>query len=151
MISQGANINDRNKYDISPLHYAADEGHLEIVKLLISQGADIDAKGAFHLYYSPMHLILGCTPLHLAANKGHLEIVKFLISHGAKYNAKNNEGDTPLTVAKTGRHNEVVTFLVSLEKQTELSKTKVEIEPVPAKKRPDDDSRKIKTLQIQQI
>jgi ankyrin repeat protein len=146
LISQGANINAQNKYDLSPLHNAADEGHLEIVKLLISQGADVDARGAFNLHYSPMHLILGCTPLHLAANKGHLEIVKYLISHGAEFNAKNNEGDTPLIIAKAEGHNEVETFLVFLEKQTKLSKTKVEIEPVPAVKSPVDDSRKIKTF-----
>jgi ankyrin repeat protein len=146
LISQGANTNARNKYDISPLHDAADEGHPEIVKLLISQGTDVDARGAFNLHYNPLQLTLGCTPLHLAANKGHLEIVKYLISHGAEFNAKNNEGDTPLIIARAEEHNEVVTFLVSLEKQTKLSKTKVKIEPVPTKKKPVDDSIKIKTF-----
>jgi ankyrin repeat protein len=55
---------------------AAGEGHLEIVKLLLEHGADVNAKTAYE------------TALHLAAEKGHLEIVKFLLEHGADVNAK---------------------------------------------------------------
>jgi ankyrin repeat protein len=58
------------------LHLAAGEGHLEIVKLLLEHGADVNAKTAYE------------TALHLAAGEGHLEIVKLLLEHGADVNAK---------------------------------------------------------------
>jgi ankyrin repeat protein len=50
------------------LHYAAYDGNIEVVKLLIKKGAYVNATD-----YD------GYTPLHKAAFKGHIEIVKLLI------------------------------------------------------------------------
>jgi ankyrin repeat protein len=56
--------------------------------LLISKGADVNAKG-----YD------GATPLRVAALFGHTTTAKFLISKGADVNAKTNDGKTPLQCA----------------------------------------------------
>lgn len=40
----GCLINDRDKRDRSPLHFAAYRGHDELIKVLIAKGAEVDAK-----------------------------------------------------------------------------------------------------------
>ena len=63
---------------------------LEIVKYLLENGADINAKDNY-----------GTTALMKASSNGQLEIVQFLIENGADINIKNNEGKTALDVAAT--------------------------------------------------
>jgi cytohesin len=74
--------------EMTPLHYAADEGHTEVVELLIANGADVNAKDEE-----------GWTPFHLAAYWGGKDIVELLIAAGADVNAKNNWIGTPLDIA----------------------------------------------------
>ena len=67
------------------MHRAAWGRHTEIVELLITNGADVNAKDD-----------RGATPLHHAIDK---EIVELLIAEGADVNAKDKRGRTPLDVA----------------------------------------------------
>jgi ankyrin repeat protein len=62
-------------------------GDLEIVKLLISKGADVNVCAGLRPQTSL---------LHVAAEEGKIEIVKFLVSQGADINATNSAGETPL-------------------------------------------------------
>lgn len=48
-------------------------GHVEVVKLLVSRGADKSSKDK-----------QGYTPLHAAAASGYIEIVKYLLRMGAE-------------------------------------------------------------------
>ena len=57
---------------------AAEKGHLEIVKLLIGNGANIEETS-----------IQGLNPLLMAAFCGKFEIVTLLIENGANSEAKN--------------------------------------------------------------
>ena len=60
-----ANVEDRGmKGDCTPLMEAASSGHLEIVKLLISHGADVNAQSSS-----------GNTPLMYACASGKLDLV----------------------------------------------------------------------------
>lgn len=54
------------------LHIAAAEGFVELVCILLQQGAEINAIDKNHW-----------TPLHCAAQKFHLEICEILLQHGA--------------------------------------------------------------------
>jgi tankyrase len=80
----------RSEFKLAPLHYASFDGHLPVVKLLLSKGVDVDSKSVDGW---------GGTPLHVACVNGHLVIVKFLVSKGASLNAKTGRGYTPLHYA----------------------------------------------------
>ena len=84
-------------YGLSPLLLAASgDENLGVIKLLVSEGADVNA----------IEDRFGYTPLHLVVLNAHaesekkLEIVKFLVSEGADVNAQDREGLTPLDLAK---------------------------------------------------
>jgi glutaminase len=55
----------------TPLHLAASEGHMEVVKLLLEKGAPVNAKDRW-----------GGTPLEDAERGRHEEIKQILISNG---------------------------------------------------------------------
>jgi hypothetical protein len=57
----------KDRYRKTALHYAAEEGHSSVVKLLLLAGADKEAKDRF-----------GDTPLHYAREKGHAAVVEAL-------------------------------------------------------------------------
>ena len=87
-LNDGTEVNAKGGTGRTSLHWAAIEGHKEIVELLIAEGADVNAmKGG------------GGTPLSYAASWGHEEIVELLIACGADVNVKDAFSETPLDVA----------------------------------------------------
>lgn len=76
-----ANVNKRNEYKQTPLLLAVQMGHLDIVKRLLSAGADVDAG-------KPDEWEKGCeyTPLIAAVANGNVEIVTVLIQAKANLN-----------------------------------------------------------------
>jgi len=74
----GTNIGKRGKDNFTPLHHAADKGQLSVAKLLIENGASVNADGYFK------NLPLRISPLGLAAGRENEEMVKLLLNNGAK-------------------------------------------------------------------
>ena len=80
----------------------AEYGNLEIVKNLIKQGADINAKDDD-----------GNTVLMWSSREGHLDIVKFLIDKGADIEIKNSNGESALMInAKSTGSLKVIKYLL---------------------------------------
>ena len=81
----------------TPLHFAAHRGYLNIVKLLLDAGADVNAQEG---NYSQS------TALHWAATGGHLEVTKLLVENGANLEIKDNWNNlTPIGWATILRYN----------------------------------------------
>jgi serine/threonine-protein phosphatase 6 regulatory ankyrin repeat subunit B len=92
---------DMNKAMRKLIFIASVRGHLEILKCVIQNGADLNQQNN------------NCaTPLYIASRNGHLEIVKLLTISGADVNCPNNNGATPLYVASRNGHFEIVQFLI---------------------------------------
>jgi excinuclease UvrABC nuclease subunit len=75
------------KYE-TPLGVACLNGYLEIVKLFLENGANVNFKDDREN-----------TPLHRACENCHHEIVELLLKHGAEKNCENQNFDTPEELA----------------------------------------------------
>ena len=97
----GANINAclaKNK--MTPLHFAAQNGHLKTAKLLIKSRANVTAENENKM-----------TPLHFAAQNGHLKTAELLIKNKASVLATDNNNNTPLFHADSNNHNLIINLL----------------------------------------
>ena len=86
----------------TPLQEAAENGHAEVVTLLIAHGAWLDAQCCD-----------SDTPLGLAARNGHLGVAKLLLRAGADPLRSGSNG-TPLQLARAAGHTEIVKLLESV-------------------------------------
>lgn len=82
------NINEFTIEGYTPLYLAVSNGHIEIVKLLIEYGADLDVK---------CHE--GETVLYEAARCGEEEIVRELVNAGADMDIQTTDGYATLHIA----------------------------------------------------
>ena len=71
----------------TPLHWSAQNGHEDVVELLIDHKALIDEVD-----------LNGNTPLYYASLHGYLEVVKLLVQHSDP-TIKNKDGETALDIA----------------------------------------------------
>nr|WP_237165334.1 ankyrin repeat domain-containing protein [Pandoraea vervacti] len=85
-----------NKKGWAPLHYAATNGHDDIVKMLLDASAYVDAE-------SPN----GTTPLMMAARGGHITTCKVLLDGGADVRLKNQLKMTAVDFARQANHKEI--------------------------------------------
>jgi ankyrin repeat protein len=88
LLSHGADIDARNRFNDTALIYAMVWGSVEFVRMLLERGAVIDARGTF-----------GGTALHHAAiHNSRVQFARPLLEHGADVNARDKEGNTPAQV-----------------------------------------------------
>jgi ankyrin repeat protein len=88
LISLGADVNRSSGAEekcMTVLHFAAEGGHAEALKLLIKHGAMVDSRSTSL-----------STPFYRAARSGSLEALKTLYDAGADINAKTWDHWTPL-------------------------------------------------------
>jgi ankyrin repeat protein len=74
LLAKGAEVNAKTRYGATALSYAADRGYLEIMKILVEHGADVNIKDTFY----------GAPALTWAAYNGHVEVAKYLLEKGAE-------------------------------------------------------------------
>ncbi|SET47813.1 ankyrin repeat domain-containing protein [Hymenobacter actinosclerus] len=81
---------------------AAGNGHLDVVKALVKNKAQVDKTDSFQM-----------TPLMAAAANGSLDVVEFLLANGANPKAKDKDGKDVLAAAKEGENADVIKLIKS--------------------------------------
>ena len=103
------NIKIRSGY--TALHFAIENGHIDVVKLLIEEGKmNIELPGPERM-----------TPLILAAKYGHEDIINYLIEQGAKTKKKDKFKRTALAIAVKAGHSKITSILLRKGAETELA------------------------------
>jgi ankyrin repeat protein len=112
LLEKGFSANTRMPYGNNPLLHSvahsydtpSDErdNNLEILKLLIKFGADVNAKGHF-----------GEAALHMAAETGNLKGAEILLENGANVDIKDDGKYTPLFSAVHNNRLKMVDYLIS--------------------------------------
>jgi uncharacterized protein len=81
---------------LTPLLYAARDGRLEMAKMLVASGADVNQVEANKI-----------NPLQMAIENDHMALARFLLDHNADINAADFWGRTPLWLAVEMRNLDV--------------------------------------------
>lgn len=102
-LNEGVKI-DEKFYTWEALQIAANSNQMEVVKLLVDKGADVNYP----------HPITKLTALHLAAFNGNKDMVKYLISKGADLNAKLRSDISLVSALRDEDMNEMADFMLSL-------------------------------------
>ncbi|XP_066580137.1 histone-lysine N-methyltransferase EHMT2 isoform X2 [Amia ocellicauda] len=115
-------INAQDSGGWTPVIWAAEHRHIEVIKALLARGADVSLKDkemnvclhwasfAGSADIAELLLSAGCdlhalnlhgdTPLHIAAREGYLDCITLFLSRGGDVEVCNREGDSPLSLAR---------------------------------------------------
>ena len=96
---------------LSPLSVAVKYDNKEVVKYLISRGADVNAVGQDYYQQGnhPTDFVSGfLSPLGVAARYGRLEMVRLLFAHGARVRENLNDAENPVHLADQGGFEAIV-------------------------------------------
>ena len=128
-------INSRSKDGFTALHFACFFGQPDAARLLIENGAAVDAVATNPTQVMPLHsaassrnleaarLLLergapvnarqqaGWVPIHAAAQNGDRPMVELLLQHGADRKLVNDQGKTSAMVAREKGHAEIAALL----------------------------------------
>jgi hypothetical protein len=124
MLELGARVNQGRLVDgVTPLLVAAQNGHVEVVVVLLEKGAAVTQGTTDN----------GGTPLLMAAQQGHVEVVVLLLEKGAAVNqATTDDGATPLFMAAENGHVEVVLVLLEKDAAVNQATTDTGVTPLVA-------------------
>ena len=102
MLAAGANPEGSDARG-PPLTAAATGGHLEVVRLLLARGANVNASNAIN----------GVSPLFISSYMGHGEVVRELLAHGATASQAVHDGTTPLHASALCGHAGIAAMLLA--------------------------------------
>lgn len=105
--------NSRDEDGMTPTLWAAFEGNLEALRLLVGRGGDPDKADHF-----------GNTALHFSAARGHMSCVKFLVNFGVNLWALDIDYHTPKELAAMNSKDDILRFLDGVAAKEEASNKK---------------------------
>lgn len=101
LLEQGANVESRDFYGMSPLHLASSQGHADCIGQLLSVGADANSVDN-----------MGQTSVHVAVQGNRVACVGALLQNGALCDVRDVWHTTALQYAVSGERHECVEVLV---------------------------------------
>ena len=110
LLARGAKVDSRSTANVSALYMAAENGHADVMRVLLDQPEGrkaIDSETRQH------------TPLQIAAHEGHESVVRLLLEHGAAASTATGGGETALHLASQQGHVQCVREL--LEKISDIN------------------------------
>jgi uncharacterized protein len=121
LLKAGANIDARETWgQQTPLHWAASQNQPDMIRFLVSRGADPDARAAVRDWQRrvtaegrPKDMNRGgFTPMLFAARDGYVESVKALLQGKADINQPDPDGTTPLLLTLINGHWDTAKLLI---------------------------------------
>lgn len=128
---ENENIEAPNQYGSTPLILAAARGHVEVVRLLLKRGANIEARGARNrtaLEWAEQNGHPDCValireqlaePLLTAVLDGEVELTERILGLGADKETQDSYGNTPLALAALKGRVEILQLLLGVDADTE--------------------------------
>jgi|GEM_PF-7072080 len=104
LLESGAEINNGDRWGVTPLLAAATEGHADVTRLLLESGADLTACD-----------VSGWTALICAAHHAHVEIVRMLLEAGASADIESVDGLSPIRLAAVQGDPDIIRLLVNAQ------------------------------------
>lgn len=108
LLASGANTNYRDQADFTALHYAVQSAFEDIVRVLIENGADVNAQDTD----------TASTPLHLAATGGYTRIAALLLDSRADTMLRDSKQDLAIDKARKSGHGAIVAILEHSSRRT---------------------------------
>ena len=131
-----AAVDLRNRFGVTPLWKASENGYTKVVRLLLEAGASVEAadregrtplfKASQNGHAEVVELLLigkadvhatrtrdGATPILQASWKGHIEVVKLLLASKADVHSADKDNATPLYMAAQGGYTELAELLLA--------------------------------------
>lgn len=104
VLGSAVDIDVETRFDDTPLTFASKSGHLDVVRLLVSEGAAINNQTNDS----------GSTTLFWAAECGHFDVVQFLCENGANVLWRRHDGVSALCIAAWNGSAYIVEYLAEV-------------------------------------
>lgn len=101
LVKAGANPNHPSNDGRNAMYWALYCGNLELFKLLVQHGGDVNYRWQHDEY----------TLVMMAAERGNMDILRILVDAGADVGGKNKDGETAIDLAQQKNKKQVVEFL----------------------------------------
>ena len=103
LLENGAKVNAADEIGCMPLHIAAQNGAIEVMRILIAYGANVNAETSDHR---------AMTALHIAAEIGQKEAVKLLLDNGADRSARDKNDFSAHDLASRAHNKDIAELLL---------------------------------------